>query len=233
MDKVNGFLLIADISGFTEFIKIHNMKKKPLIGNKLASYWESHAEIIIKDLLETIITSFEPIMNLNKIEGDAAFFYLQSSKPKDEAQNIIKFMKLANDNFKDKLSKLQFVQSCPCDPCQQAKNLSLKIVVHYGDFHITKIRDFTELSGESVILIHRLLKNSIKSSEYWLFTNQFSKFLDKLLDYEIEKISQKVENFGKLELDFINFNRTKDILIEKSLLSKIINFPKMLIYYKQ
>ena len=27
MDKVNGFLLIADISGFTEFIKIHNMKK--------------------------------------------------------------------------------------------------------------------------------------------------------------------------------------------------------------
>ena len=233
MDKVNGFLLIADISGFTEFIKIHNMKKKPLIGNKLASYWESHAEIIIKDLLETIITSFEPIMNLNKIEGDAAFFYLQSSKPKDEAQNIIKFMKLANDNFKDKLSKLQFVQSCPCDPCQQAKNLSLKIVVHYGDFHITKIRDFTELSGESVILIHRLLKNSIKSSEYWLFTNQFSKFLDKLLDYEIEKISQKVENFGKLELDFINFNRTKGILIEKSLLSKIINFPKMLIYYKQ
>ena len=233
MDKVNGFLLIADISGFTEFIKIHNMKKKPLIGNKLASYWESHAEIIIKDLLETIITSFEPIMNLNKIEGDAAFFYLQSSKPKDEAQNIIKFMKLANDNFKDKLSKLQFVQSCPCDPCQQAKNLSLKIVVHYGDFHITKIRDFTELSGESVILIHRLLKNSIKSSEYWLFTNQFSKFLDKFLDYEIEKISQKVENFGKLELDFINFNRTKGILIEKSLLSKIINFPKMLIYYKQ
>ena len=28
MDKVKGFLLIADISGFTEFIKIHNMKKK-------------------------------------------------------------------------------------------------------------------------------------------------------------------------------------------------------------
>ena len=50
MNKVNGFLLIADISGFTDFIKIHNMKKKPLIGSKLASYWESHAEIIIKDL---------------------------------------------------------------------------------------------------------------------------------------------------------------------------------------
>ncbi len=29
MNKVNGFLLIADISGFTDFIKIHNMKKNP------------------------------------------------------------------------------------------------------------------------------------------------------------------------------------------------------------
>ena len=82
MDKVNGFLLIADISGFTEFIKIHNMRKKPIVGNKLASYWESHAEIIIKDLLETIITSLEPIMKLNKIEGDAAFFLFAKFKTK-------------------------------------------------------------------------------------------------------------------------------------------------------
>ena len=92
MDRVNGFLLIADISGFTEFIKIHNMKKKPLIGNKLASYWESHAEKIIKDLLESIITSFEPIMKLNKIEGNTASFYLQSLKPQDEALNILGFI---------------------------------------------------------------------------------------------------------------------------------------------
>ena len=77
MNKVNGFLLIADISGFTDFIKIHNMKKKPLIGSKLASYWESHAEIIIKDLLETIITSFEPIMKLNKLKEMRLFFMLK------------------------------------------------------------------------------------------------------------------------------------------------------------
>ena len=171
-------------------------------------------------------------MKLNKIEGYAAFFYLQSLKPKDEALNILSFMKLANDNFKDKLSKLQFVQSCPCDPCQQARNLSLKIVVHHGDFHITKIRDFTELYGENIILIHRLLKNSIKSNEYWLFTKPFSKFLEKFQDYKIEKISQKLENFGKIELDFINFNETEDTYVKKSLLSKVINFPKMLMYYK-
>ena len=75
-------------------------------------------------------------------------------------------------------------------------------------------------------------ENSIKSNEYWLFTKQFSNFLEKFQDYEIEKISQKLENFGKTELDLINFNETKETYVEKSLFSKVINFPKMLIYYK-
>ena len=233
MHRVRGFLLIADISGFTEFIKIHNMRKKPFIGKKLASYWESHAETIIKDLLETIITSFEPIMKLNKIEGDAAFFYLQSSKPKSEALKILHHMKLANEKFKDKLSKLQFVQSCPCDPCQQAQNLSLKIVIHIGEFHITKIRDFIELSGENIILIHRLLKNSIKSHEYWLFTKQASKLFKFKQEYQIEEIKQNIENFGRLKLDFINFSESKRKEVKKSFLNKILTFPKMLKYYNQ
>ena len=28
----NGFLLIADISGYTEFVKLHNLAKKPIFG---------------------------------------------------------------------------------------------------------------------------------------------------------------------------------------------------------
>ena len=32
-----------------------------------------------------------------------------------------------------------------------------------------------------------------------LLTNQFSKFIETYQDYQIEKISQKVENFGKIE----------------------------------
>jgi len=52
-------------------------------------------------------------------------------------------------------------------------------------------------------------------------------------DYQIEKISQKVENFGKIDLDFVNFNETYETYAKKSILSKIFNFPKMLMYYKQ
>ena len=75
MEQITGYLLIADISGFTQFIKIHDVKKKPLVGSIVANYWENHAEVLIKDLIEVIIAAFEPCMKLNKIEGDAAFFF--------------------------------------------------------------------------------------------------------------------------------------------------------------
>ena len=51
----NGFLLIADISGYTEFIKLHNLAKKPVFGAALAKNFESHASTIVTDLLETVI----------------------------------------------------------------------------------------------------------------------------------------------------------------------------------
>ena len=48
----NGFLLIADISGYTEFVKLHNLSKKPIFGAALAKNFESHATTIVADLLE-------------------------------------------------------------------------------------------------------------------------------------------------------------------------------------
>ena len=103
MDTKKGFLLIADISGFTDFIKIHDMRSKPIIGKSIAAFWAGHAEQLIKDLLETIITVFEPVMVLNKIEGDAAFFYLEEKNPKEQAGQIIDCMQLAQKKFKEKL----------------------------------------------------------------------------------------------------------------------------------
>ena len=52
MQKKTGFFLIADISGYTPFIKNHSMRKKPLIGKKIADFWDSHADKLINTLLE-------------------------------------------------------------------------------------------------------------------------------------------------------------------------------------
>ena len=232
MDTKKGFLLIADISGFTDFIRIHDMRSKPIIGKSIAAFWAGHAEQLIKDLIETIITVFEPVMILNKIEGDAAFFYLEEENSKEQASQIIDCMQLAQKKFREKLSALQYVQACPCDPCQQSKDLRLKIVVHRGEFKISQIREFIELAGQDVIFVHRLLKNSIRSDEYWLFSENFKNLLEPEFVSSLELHKEKVESFGLQKLSVLIFNSEAVSSRGSKVLSKFPNLLKMLWYYK-
>ncbi len=232
MEQRKGYLLIADISGFTKFIKIHDVRKKPLVGSIVANYWESHAEALIKDLIEVIIAAFEPCMKLNKIEGDAAFFFLEDNGTDRQADAILEHMETARKAFNKRLKELIFVESCPCDPCQQSKNLKLKIVVHYGTFHETTIRNFSELSGKDVILVHRLLKNSINLSEYWIMTKQFSSLMNQPINLQINEIKEKIDDFGKVSLDLVTFESETSFRETKSFIFRIKNFPKMLLYYR-
>ena len=195
MQNKSGFLLIADISGYTPFIKNHSMRKKPIVGKKIADFWDSHAHKLINTLLEEVIQNFEPVMQFNKLEGDAALFFLEEISDKNQMQDIYKKMVITRERFNSKVNSLQFVQSCPCDPCQQSKNLKLKMFLHKGYFNQTEIRNNQELSGEALIFIHRLLKNKVKSSEYFLFSGAVLEQLDK--DLEFSLITQKIDDFGK------------------------------------
>src|SRR3712207_4267282 len=60
-------LVLADISGYTAFLREHARTQTVL-----------HAEAIITDLLEAVIDSAEYPLTLAKLEGDAAFFYALS-----------------------------------------------------------------------------------------------------------------------------------------------------------
>ncbi|MDH3252956.1 MAG: DUF2652 domain-containing protein, partial [Ignavibacteria bacterium] len=62
-------LLMADISGFTKFMKLHAVST-------------SHAQQIIVRLLKVIIKAAKPPLKVAEIEGDAVFFYAASA---DEA----------------------------------------------------------------------------------------------------------------------------------------------------
>ena len=130
------------------------------------------------------------------------------------------------------MSALQYVQACPCDPCQQSKDLRLKIVVHRGNFKISQIREFTELAGQDVIFVHRLLKNSIRTDEYWLFTEDFKNLLktDFVNDLKIHK--EKIENFGLQKLNVLALNSQPLNYRGSTMLSKFPDLLKMLWYYR-
>jgi len=229
MQNKSGFLLIADISGYTPFIKNHSMRKKPIIGKKIADFWDSHAHKLINTLLEEVIQNFEPVMQFNKLEGDAALFFLEEISDKNQMQDIYEKMVITRERFNSKVNSLQFVQSCPCDPCQQSKNLKLKMFLHKGYFNQTEIRNNQELYGEALIFIHRLLKNKVKSSEYFLFSGAVLEQLDKGLEFSL--ITQKIDDFGKQKLGFIDFEGKSDTVVGNRFALRVLDTYRMLSFF--
>jgi 2-polyprenyl-3-methyl-5-hydroxy-6-metoxy-1,4-benzoquinol methylase len=153
--------IIADISGYTRFI-VSNEKEMV------------HSQIIIRDLINTIISEIKAPMQLIRLEGDAIFLYVDKGDPLIRWElvqptlldTLITFFRV----FSNKISELTLHKICTCNACSNVDQLKLKIVAHSGKTMFFNINDILELSGTAPILIHRLLKNSINADEYVLMT---------------------------------------------------------------
>ncbi|MEN8106996.1 MAG: DUF2652 domain-containing protein [Pseudomonadota bacterium] len=158
--------MIADISGYTEFM--------------VSSATEiEHSQYIISQLIHTLIEQVELPMEVSKLEGDAVFLYAIKDDRhlnRDEVsrkigEKLIRFF----EAFHDKIielggNKTSAHDTCACGACSNIRILKLKLVVHSGTAHFYQIHEFNELSGSDVILVHRLLKNSVTHEEYILMT---------------------------------------------------------------
>ena len=72
MENHKGFIVLVDISGYTNFISSHNIDSSK---NKKLSLGQAHAEHIISDLPEKVINELDGVLTVNKLQGDAALFY--------------------------------------------------------------------------------------------------------------------------------------------------------------
>lgn len=155
-------LVLADISSYTEFITLN---RRSLL----------HASEIVSELLESVIDKAAFPLVLNKLEGDATLFYSDIGRdPTRGARDVVRQISGFFDVFDKKTSEISMNrQSCSCDACQNVTKLQLKVILHAGEIAIRNIRQFEELSGEDVILVHRLLKNSVAGREYVLMTEAF------------------------------------------------------------
>ena len=200
------FFCIPDITGFTKFITstddtefAHRVISKAL--NKVAS----------ANILE---------MSIAEIEGDAVFFYKTGRLP--AVKKVAKQCQLIYSTFQEAIGS--FEQS---DPELYAKYLSnnqlgIKLIIHHGYVTLTKINGRTKLMGEDVILVHKLLKNSVSDSCYILLTNQY---LDKLKDKKVvkswfhweslKKGKDKYEHFGVTNYSYISLIDCKTISMSK------------------
>ena len=138
-------LLIADISGYTSY----------LAGVEL-----DHAQDILADLLDTVISTLRPTFRLAKLEGDAAFVY--SVAPGLEASLLQDTVERTYFAFRRRLRDIAQASMCECDACMRMPTLDLKLVVHSGEVARQRIAGREELAGRAVIEVHRLLKNDVE-----------------------------------------------------------------------
>jgi 2-polyprenyl-3-methyl-5-hydroxy-6-metoxy-1,4-benzoquinol methylase len=153
--------IIADISGYTRFI-FANRKEV------------AHSQIIIRELITTLLDEVKLPLELIRLEGDAVFLYALKDDPerpwsrvsRSLVFNLLTFFRV----FAHKITELTIHKICNCTACRNIERLKLKVVVHSGKTAFYEVKGHQELTGTDVIIVHRLLKNSVEAEEYILLT---------------------------------------------------------------
>ncbi len=155
-------LILADISGYTRFMTSN--------AKSLA-----HSQVIINELVQTIIQVVELPLKVAKLEGDAVFLYGRKSDPaipwSEARRKISERLPVFFELFLRRVQELRSSTTCTCGACANLEQLRLKFVVHSGEALFYEVAGFQELAGPDVILAHRLLKNSVPIRQYILLTD--------------------------------------------------------------
>lgn len=188
-EKVNLFIL--DISGYTRFLVntdlVHGMETISGILNKLFDF-------VPEDL------------TLNKVEGDALFFYSRTMT-KEALWHLSKdIYKYFNQVVLKEVSDMHSI--CKFPLCRNIHDLDIKFFIHEGEVAFHVLGDFNELIGKAIIEIHRVMKNSINNDSYILTITDSGQYFDKY------------KYLGKIHY---NVTHLEDGKISFQLLKRIIN----------
>src|SRR5262245_43711141 len=140
-----GYLVLADISGYTVF---------------LAETELEHANLAISYLLEAIVGTMGQGLSIVKLEGDAVFAYVEESQVPGSA-TLLDLIDQTYLAFRDKAASLHQNAPCTCKACRAIPTLDLKFMVHHGSYVTQQVAGIRDLLGPDVNLVHRLLKNRV------------------------------------------------------------------------
>lgn len=217
----SSLLFLPDISGFTEFVQNTEVE---------------HSQHVISELLEVLIEANTEQLLLAEVEGDALFFYKENEIP--SLEKLLAQVEHMFSAFYSHLKLLEKNRICPCNACSTAPNLQLKIIAHSGELQFINIQNNRKPFGNQVIEVHRLMKNSVESGNYVLFskalTNQIhlsESYQTKLFDfnegsdaYDGKELEYLFSIIDKKELKLKPFQQAKKVQFNK---------PASLVFEKQ
>ncbi len=182
-----GYFLIADITGYTQYLGASELE---------------HAQQTLTALLNLLIHDTRPPLVISRLAGDAVISYGLSDNFLT-GQTFAETIEDTYVDFRRAIERMVHNTTCPCNACRNIGSLDLKFFVHHGEFGVQKLDAHDELVGSEVILIHRLLKNHVTEATgfraYTLFTDAALRKLG-LGTEGLVAHQESYENFGTVAL---------------------------------
>ena len=190
-----GCLLIADLSGYTGYLRDTELE---------------HAENVLADLTETIVSRLRSAITINRLIGDAVLGYVVSTRL--DSSMLLDAIDSAYYAFRARLRDIEHATTCQCNACTQIPRLDLKFVGHYGEFIRSRVIGHEELTGTDVIVAHRLLKNSVSERfgirGYSLLSEAFTTALGlEPPQLEMREHREKYEDIGEVAGFVVDMDR--------------------------
>ena len=176
----DGVLVLADISGFTEFVTATELE---------------HGPPIIAALLEEVMRALSPPLEIQEVEGDAVFA-LGPDRALVPRTNLLDVLDQAFAAFRARQRELQADENCGCNACRNVSSLDLKIVVHHGRFLRQMVGGRGQVAGADVILAHQLLKKGLGKRAYLLITEAALRWIG--IDAAQPGLAEHVERYAHL-----------------------------------
>ena len=187
-------LLLADIGGYTEFMRLHRLNL-------------AHSQEITQRLLESMLDAV-PTLRLVEVEGDALFLSAPQ-EPRRDPDSSSGWLPSALAMYQAFHTKQQWMVAhnlCVCDACRQIGTLHVKFVAHLGEVVRQRIRDTEKLVGVDVIAVHRMLKNNVPAAEYVLMSEPLYRSLEPEIRDRAERVDQELEGLGTMPLYFVELD---------------------------
>lgn len=198
----HGYLVLADISGYTAFLTQTEL---------------DHAHEILTDLLEVIVGRFKTLLTIHKLEGDAVFAYAPESLV-IRGETLLELIETTYVDFRERAKNVRRHTTCTCRACQNIPMLDLKFMAHHGEYVIQNIGGTREMAGPDVNLIHRLLKNHVSENTGWrayaLFTKQSLQHM-AVQPAKLVEGTESYEHLGEVQIFVMDMHIRYDDLIAK------------------
>ena len=153
-----GYLLLADISGYTGFLtSVEQAHDVDFSGGIPAGY------TVLGQLLDSVVEGVEPEFGVAKLEGDAVFATAPAEALDGHGDSVVSHLQGVHRAFRARRADAKAASDHMCTACPVVGSLDLKMVLHRGRVVRQTVGSRTEILGPAVNVAHRLLKNTIQA----------------------------------------------------------------------